>query len=109
MKSSIATLSLSAALIVSAGALYQSQGTQRDTCAYMERQAEAAAQAPVLPNATQQLGFTPMSQFQKVYPPVCQPANTGADVFSSLVAGALVGVFCYIFGSAVTRFNHRES
>jgi hypothetical protein len=105
-----ATLSLAAGLIVSAAALYASHDTQRDTCIAMQRQAIASAQAPIQPKATETLGFTPMSQFNKVYPPVCQPPNTEADVFSSLVAGILVAFACYSISSLAARFksNHKE-
>lgn len=106
-----ATLSLAAGLIVSAGALYQSHDSQRDTCQGMQRQAIASAQAPIQPNATATLGFTPMAQFNKVYPPICPPPNTEADVFSSLIAGIIVAGACYLLGSLAARFklfNHKE-
>lgn len=108
---SLGTLSFAAGLIVSAAALYQSHDTQRDICISMERQAIAAAQAPSAPNATQTLGFTPMNQFNKIYPPICQPPNTGADLFSSLIAGAVVSIACYLIGLIARRFksNHKES
>lgn len=111
MKSSIATLSLIAGLMVSAGSLYQSDATQRDTCIALEKQALAAAQAPIMPKATGELGFTPMAQFNKVYPPSCQPASTEADVFSSLIAGALVAFGCMLCGLAAVRLkliNHKD-
>jgi hypothetical protein len=108
---SIKTLSFAAGLIVSAGALYQSHDTQRDICLSMQSQAISAAQAPIAPKAASVLGFTPMAQFQKAYPPACQPPDTGADIFSSLTAGALVMFGCYFFGIMAARFklfNHKE-
>ena len=103
------TLSLAAGLIVSAAALYQSHDTQRDICLSMQRQAIAASQAPIMPNSTAQLGFTPMSQFQKVYAPVCQPANTEADVFGSLLVGLFVAIGCFWISVAGNKFFNRST
>lgn len=108
MKSSRATLALTIGLIMSAGALYESQATQADSCAYLEMAANQAAQAPIQPNATSILGFTPMGQFEKVYAPICQPANTKTDLFSSLIAGAIIAVACYFGLSVLARFKPKH-
>lgn len=96
---------------MSGGALYESDATQRDTCISLEKQAIAAAQAPITPKTTSELGFTPMSQFNKIYPPACQPPSTETDVFSALIAGAFVAFGCYCFGLAAIRLkliNHKD-
>jgi hypothetical protein len=108
MKASRATLALCAGLIVSAGAIYEANATHADSCQYLARAAGQAAQAPILPNAASQLGFVPMSQFEKVYAPVCQPRDANADLFSSLVAGAFIAVACYFGLSVAARFKPKH-
>ena len=105
MNSSLATLSLAAGLLVSAGALYCSNDAQLDACRVAESRAIAAAQAPIKPESTGQLGFTPMDQFNKVYPPACIPPNTNADVFSALSVGAFVSLCAFFFGRIVLRIK----
>jgi hypothetical protein len=77
MKYPRASFALAAGLLVSAGVIYEADAT----------------------NATMILGFTPMSEFEKVYPPACQPLDESGNTLSALIAGALVGVlWYYVFG-----------
>lgn len=112
MKTSLATLSLAAGLLVSAAGLYQSRDSQADACQALMREADAAARAPIDAKASERLGFTPMAQFSKVYPQSCQPPNTEADVFGSLLGGILAAISTYLVGRIFARFmksNHKES
>lgn len=103
MKAIIAGLAFAAGCFVSAGALYEAHAGQIEACQRAESTMLAAAQAPIRPDATQSLGFTPMDQFNKVYPPVCIPGDLGADLFSALVAGAIVSLLSYIGLSLAVR------
>ncbi len=99
MKYPRASFALAAGLLVSAGVIHEADATHAESCAAMQKEADRATQAPSRPNATMILGFTPMSEFEKVYPPACQPLDESGNALSALIAGALVGVlWYYVFG-----------
>lgn len=105
MKHSILPISIIAGMLVSGGALYEAHSTHAQACARMQQQALQAATAPIRPHSTQQLGFTPMDQFAKVYVPQCPPEDDDAATFSSIVAGIIVGLACFFLGSLFSRSN----
>jgi hypothetical protein len=99
MKNPRFAFAFAAALAVSGGALYEAGVTHAESCAAMQKEADRAAQAPIRPNSTAELGFTPMDQFEKVYPPVCPPRDEDEDLFSALLAGAGTWMATYfLFG-----------
>lgn len=103
MKSCLPAFSLAIGLLVSGGALYQAHSTHAEACAKAQYGAYRAALAPAAPNATADLGFTPMDQFEKVYPPACQPVDEGANLFSAVIAGAIVAASYYLATALLRR------
>ncbi len=99
MKYPRASFALAIGLLVSAGVIYEADSTHAESCIAMQKEADRAAQAPSQPNSTRILGFTPMNEFEKIYPPVCQPLDESGNFISALISGVLVGVlWYYVFG-----------
>lgn len=110
MKNPRFSFALALGLAVSAGAIYEAHATHAEACQYLQKEAERAALAPIQQNAASTLGFTPMSQFDKVYAPQCQPEDANSTLFSAGIAGILTAVASYtgfgLLARILLRPNH---